>query len=71
MRAEENGLESVAFPSISTGAFGYPMEAAAEVAFKTIKEMAPGLKSVKRIRFALFGQKSLTVHERVMEKVFN
>ena len=48
LRAEENQLESVAFPSISTGAFGYPMEAAAEVAFRTIKAMAPGLSARAR-----------------------
>jgi len=41
--AEENRLASVAFPALSTGAFGYPMEDAAEVALHTVLEVARGL----------------------------
>ncbi len=63
-RAEEKGLASVAFPSISTGAFGYPMEDAAKIAIRTVTTMAPGLKSVKLIRFVLFGKKALEIHQR-------
>ncbi len=36
--ALEKGIERIAFPSISTGAFGYPTELAAEIAVKTVKE---------------------------------
>ena len=68
--AEERKLESVAFPSISTGAFGYPMEDAAEVAFRTVKEAVPALKHVKLIRFVLHGQDALELHQKVAEKVF-
>lgn len=64
--ADGRGLQSVAFPAISTGAFGYPMEEAAEVAFRTILEMLPELRSVRRIRFVLYHQKDLEVHERVL-----
>lgn len=65
--AEEHGLKSIAFPSLSTGAFGYPMEDAAHVAFKTILEDIPGLRSVKLIRFALFGREALELHEKMLE----
>ncbi len=68
--AEENKIDSIAFPSLSTGAFGYPMEGAAEVAFRTIKEKIPELNEVKLIRFVLYSSGALDVHERVMEKVF-
>lgn len=61
-RAEENGLASVAFPAISTGAFGYPMEEAARVALGTVWETAPELESVDRVRFVLFGDRALDVH---------
>lgn len=61
--AEENRLKSVAFPAISTGAFGYPLEDAAEVALRTVVEVARGLSSVKRIRFVLYGARDLAVHE--------
>jgi len=67
--AEEKGIESVAFPAISTGAFGYPLEAATEVAFRTIGEMIPRLQHVKHIRFVLHGQEALDVHERYLKRL--
>ena len=69
--AEESKLESIAFPSISTGAFGYPMEDAAEVAFKTLKEVAPTLKNVKLVRFVLFGSDALEVHQKTAERILS
>ena len=66
--AEQHGISSIAFPAISTGAFGYPMREAAEVAFRTIVEMAPSLKSVRLIRFVLYDSKALQVHEEVLER---
>ncbi len=68
--AEENHIDSIAFPALSTGVFGYPIEAAAEVAFRTIKEKLPGLRSVKRIRFVLFSDKDLEVHEKALARIF-
>jgi len=67
--AEENGLRSVAFPALSTGAFGYPMEPAARVAFKTILDEAARLSKVNHIRFVLFGDADRQVHERVLEEL--
>jgi len=67
--AEEKGIKSVAFPAISTGAFGYPLEAATEVAFRTIGEMIPGLQKVKHIRFVLHGQDALSLHERYLKSL--
>ena len=68
--AEENKIESVAFPSISTGAFGYPMEEAADLAFRTVKEIIPCLKEVKLIRFILHGKDALVIHEQFLDKIF-
>jgi len=68
--AEERRINSVAFPSISTGAFGYPMRAAAEVAFRTVKDLLKFLREVKIIRFVLHDQSALAIHEEVMKKVF-
>ncbi len=68
--AEENKVESIAFPSLSTGAFGYPMEDAAEIAFRTIKEVLPELKEVKQIRFVLRGGQAIEIHQQYLEKVF-
>ncbi|MDK2872043.1 MAG: O-acetyl-ADP-ribose deacetylase [bacterium] len=69
--AEEHKIDSIAFPAISTGAFGYPMEEAAEIAFKTLLEMIPSLKYVKRIRFVLYSNKALEVHEKVLSKLLS
>jgi O-acetyl-ADP-ribose deacetylase (regulator of RNase III) len=64
--AEENGIESVAFPAISTGIFGYPVEEAAEVALGTVRDGAERLERVRLIRLVLFGESDLEVHERVL-----
>ncbi len=67
--AEERGIGSVAFPSISTGAFGYPVEDAARVAFQAIIQAAPSLKSVRLVRFVLYGEAALGTHRRLLEEV--
>ncbi len=68
--AEEHGIDSVAFPAISTGIFGYPLDEAAGTALETIREIIPGLRKVKRIRFVLHGREALSVHEKHLEKLF-
>ena len=65
--AEKHKIESIAFPAISTGAFGFPIQDAAEVAFGNIMEMAPNLKFVKRIRFVFYSGGDLAMHEQVLE----
>jgi len=68
--AEENKLETVGFPAISTGAFGYPMEDAARVAMASIKEEIPKLEYVTTIRFVLWGEDAMKIHEKVLSAVF-
>ena len=65
--AEDHEIDSIAFPAISTGAFGYPIEAATDVALAAIKEVAPTLKHVKTIRFVLFGKSDYEVYEEKMQ----
>jgi O-acetyl-ADP-ribose deacetylase (regulator of RNase III) len=67
--AEENELDSIAFPAISTGIFGYPVEEAAEVALGTVVEEAERLEHVRLIRFVLFGENDFEVHEKVLSRV--
>ena len=67
MLADENKVSSVAFPAISTGAFGYPFKAASQIAVKTAKDIAPLLKNVKEIRFVFFTEKELEVFRGIME----
>jgi O-acetyl-ADP-ribose deacetylase (regulator of RNase III) len=67
--AEENGIDSIAFPAISTGIFGYPVEEAAEVALRTVVEEAERLEHVRLIRFVLFGEKDFEVHDEVLSEI--
>ena len=67
--AEQHRIDSIAFPAISTGAFGYPVEKAAEVAFKTIIHITPDLQYVKKIRFVLYSGKDLEIHEKTLSRL--
>ncbi len=67
--AEEYGIDSIAFPAISTGAFGFPLEPAAEVALHTVITEVKKLKSVKLIRFVLFSEKDLEMHKKVFHAI--
>lgn len=60
--ADENEIDSVAFPAISTGAFGYPFEAATDITLQTIQEMIPDLKNIRHIRFVLFGDLDFEIY---------
>ena len=64
--AEERGIGSIAFPAISTGIFGYPVEEAADVALRAVVEETERLERVRLVRFVLFGEEDLMVHERVL-----
>jgi O-acetyl-ADP-ribose deacetylase (regulator of RNase III) len=68
--AEENGASSVAFPAISTGIFGYPIEEAADVALRTVREATQGLRVVRLVRFVLFSEGDLRAHERALSEAF-
>lgn len=67
--AEENGLRSIAFPAISTGAFGYPLEPAARIALETVAAEAQGLSTVRTVRFVLYDEHALEVHGEALEAV--
>lgn len=67
--AEQKALNSIAFPAISTGAFGYPVEPAAHVAMGAIRDF-DGYRSLKHIRFVLWGARDLAVFTQALELVF-
>src|SRR5215210_1429909 len=67
--AEENGVESIAFPAISTGIFGYPVEEAARVALGTVHEEADSLEHVRLVRFVLHSASDLEAHDRVLAEL--
>lgn len=66
--AEDNGIKSIAFPAISTGAFGYPLELAVQVALNTVVDVLPSLLSVKHIRFVLFSNADQRIYEQALNE---
>jgi len=64
--ADEEGLASVAFPSISTGVFGYPIEKAAPVALRTIAEVLPAARHVRLVRCVVFSEGDLAAYARAL-----
>jgi O-acetyl-ADP-ribose deacetylase (regulator of RNase III) len=68
--AEERGVRTISFPAISTGAYGYPPVAAAEIAIATVREhLLDSHSSLSEVLFVLWDQTSCTVHERAMSRV--
>lgn len=67
--AEEKKISSLAFPSISTGAFGYPVGEAAGVAAAAVSEEADRLQQVKKIRFVLFSRQDLEAYGKAFSEV--
>jgi O-acetyl-ADP-ribose deacetylase (regulator of RNase III) len=67
--ADQKGIPSLAFPSISTGAFGFPMEPAARIACRTVIDATPQLKSVNHVRFVLFSDKDQELHAQVLAAI--
>jgi len=68
--AEENGLRSVAFPSISTGAYGYPKEEAATVAVKAVRDYLRGGSNIEEVVFVLYGPQDYSLYMEVAPRIF-
>lgn len=60
---------SVSFPSVSTGAFGYPVDAAAQIALRAVADLLHEPKSVKLVRFVLFDQRTYKAYAAAAEKL--
>jgi O-acetyl-ADP-ribose deacetylase (regulator of RNase III) len=69
--AAENSVQSVAFPSISTGAYGYPIEEAAPIALQTTMGFLAGQKEpgVQLVRFVLYGQRAHEAYRRALSQL--
>jgi O-acetyl-ADP-ribose deacetylase (regulator of RNase III) len=60
------GTQTIAFPSISTGIYGYPIEQAAPVALRTVREVVLAENAVDEVRFILFSDADLAVYQQVL-----
>jgi O-acetyl-ADP-ribose deacetylase (regulator of RNase III) len=70
-RADEKALKSIAFPAISTGIFGFPMDRAAGIMLGAVKEYLEGETGLERIVFCLFGQEAYNVFDETFQKLFS
>lgn len=68
-KAVEAGAKTVAFPSISTGAYGYPVQQAAEVALAAVAEFCRSNDSLSEIRFVLFDDKTLAAYQQALGRI--
>jgi O-acetyl-ADP-ribose deacetylase (regulator of RNase III) len=65
---EAHAIRSIAFPALSTGAFGYPLEAAARISIDTVAAKLPGLTTLETIRFVLFREDDAALFERLVQE---
>ncbi|MBI2184336.1 MAG: O-acetyl-ADP-ribose deacetylase [Thaumarchaeota archaeon] len=66
--AASKDLKSISFPSISTGAYGYPIEKASRVALKTVTEFLHKESSLREVVFTLFSPYDLKIYEEATEE---
>lgn len=64
--ATAKGLGSIAFPAISTGIYGYPTRAAAEVAIRTVRDGLAAPTSVREVIFCCFSASDLAIYEEML-----
>ena len=64
--AEEAGVESVAFPNISTGVYGYPKDKAAKAAVASVRETLPQTPCIKRIVFVCFDGENYSLYKKLV-----
>jgi O-acetyl-ADP-ribose deacetylase len=67
--AAENGVRTIAFPGISTGVYGYPLEAATRLAMATVRDCLTELLEIEEVRFVTFGERATEVAERALAEL--
>jgi len=67
--ADEKGLKGIAFPAISTGAYGYPLEPAARVALQTVLDFMSQDKSLEEVVFVLYDSATYQIYAETLRKL--
>jgi O-acetyl-ADP-ribose deacetylase (regulator of RNase III) len=65
----QHNISSVAFPSISTGIYGYPVEEASRIALKTVLDYLKHHPEIKLVRFVLFDSRTFDVYKKSLEEM--
>jgi O-acetyl-ADP-ribose deacetylase (regulator of RNase III) len=67
--AVSKGIKTIAFPSISTGAYGYPIEKACRVALKTVKEFLEKEDQLEKVVLVLFSKRDFEVYKEAAKEI--
>jgi O-acetyl-ADP-ribose deacetylase (regulator of RNase III) len=67
--AVEHGIKTIAFPSISTGVYGFPIERASRIALKTIKAFLENDNRIQKVFFVCFGSHDYQVYQKAIQEV--
>jgi len=70
MLAEEYGINTIAFPAISTGVYGYPMDKAAEISLITVRDYLKGKCNISSVKIILFSQNYYKIYQDVIFRLF-
>jgi len=65
----QNKISSIAFPSISTGIYGYPVEEASRIALKTVMDYLKNHPEIKLVRFVLFDSKTFDLYKEALNEM--
>jgi len=68
--AEKNGIRSIAFPAISTGVYGYPLEPATRIALTETRDHLSGSTALEEVVFACFGTDASRTYRAVLAELF-
>ena len=69
IKADELGIESIAFPSIGTGVGGFPMDKAADIMLQTTITHIKGRTTLRKVTFVLYGNEAYETFERVLSRI--
>lgn len=67
--AVANGVQTIAFPAISTGVYGYPLEEAAQITVSQVVECLNEMPSIKNVTFVLFGAKNYDIYKAILSNL--
>ncbi len=67
--AVDIGAKSIAFPSISTGAYGFPMEEATDIAFTETMRFLASDKTIEKVVFVCFGDRATEVYKKALSRL--
>lgn len=67
--AEKHGIRTIALPSISTGAYGFPMERAARIAVTDARDFLESNSSIEKVLLVCFGSHALEIHRRALQEI--